>query len=369
MHGLLLGWSTAKIHSETGVKTRTIQSWRTNLLRFQSMNRPPHTALGRRRKLTKDEKEALKEALLRHGWMMQDEMAAWLANERGVEVSRSTVSRLLKEEGWSRKKIARISRTRNEALRMQYQRFMCQFSNDDVVHLDESNFNEKTGWRHYGYAPIGEEARYSEDVRRGKTWSICGALTVDGMLCTEIKRGYFDAEHFLEFVSEKLIPALQAKYGATPVVVVMDNCSVHVNHRVQQLIESAGYQLQYLPPYSPDFNPIELVWSVLKAWIRRWYFVKRRVCTDFGRFLRVALEQSQCDRYARAQYSHTAGGIYMDREKLENLQALLRQYERGHGFEGLAPAEDVEFDDREVEYDVGHVEEEELLLQMLRDEQ
>lgn len=144
---------------------------------------------------------------------------------------------------------------------------MCQFSNEDVVHLDELIFNKKTGWRHYGYALIGDEARYSEDVRRGRTWSICGVLAADGMLCTEIKRGYFSAEQFLQFISEKLIPALQARYGATPVVVVMDNCSAHVNHRVRELIEAANYQLQYLPPYSPDFNLIKLVWSVLKAWI------------------------------------------------------------------------------------------------------
>ena len=90
MHGLLLGWSTATIASETGAKPRTIQYWRTSLLRYQSMNRPPFAALGRRRKLTQDDKEALKEVLLRHGWMIQDEMAAWLANGRGVEVNQST---------------------------------------------------------------------------------------------------------------------------------------------------------------------------------------------------------------------------------------------------------------------------------------
>lgn len=107
--------------------------------------------------------------------------------------------------------------------------------------------------------------------------------------------------------------------------------------------------------------------SILKAWIRRWYFVRRRACGNFGRFIEVALEQSGCDRYARAQYSHTAGGIYMDREKLEDLQALLRQSERGHRFEGLAPAEDVEFDDAEANDNVEDVQEEELLSYMLGD--
>src|SRR2546421_10042645 len=71
MHGLLLGWSTEIIARETGAKPRTIQYWRTNLIRYQSMNRPPLAALGRRHKLTRADKDALKEALLQHGWMIQ----------------------------------------------------------------------------------------------------------------------------------------------------------------------------------------------------------------------------------------------------------------------------------------------------------
>ena len=59
----------------------------------------------------------------------------------------------------------------------------------------------------------------------------------------------------------------------------------------------------------------------------------------------------------------------MDQEKLEDLQALLRQYERGHRFEGLAPVEDVEFDDGEVNHELEHVEEEEVLSYMLGDGQ
>jgi hypothetical protein len=153
----------------------------------------------------------------------------WLENERGVVVNQSTISRLLKARDWSRKKIARISRTRNKEARRLYKQYMSQFANEDVVHLDESIFNEKTGWRHYGYAPIGDEARYLEDVRRGKTWSIYGVLSVDGLLCHSIKEGYFNSQQFLEFIAEVLIPALREKYGYRPIVIVMDNCSTHIN--------------------------------------------------------------------------------------------------------------------------------------------
>jgi transposase len=277
--------------------------------------------------------------------MMQDEMVHWLELERGVSVSRSTVCRLLKAEGWTHREIKRISRTQNQELRTLYKQRMRRYPAEDVIHLDESIFNEATGWRYRGYGPIGDEARYSDDIRRGKTWSICAVLTVDGLLCKEIRKGYFKAEDFLAFIEDTLIPAMQAKYQGRPVVVVMDNCSSHINRRVEELLEEAGHLLQYLPPYSPDFNPIELVWSVLKAWIRRWYYIKRRGCRNFRDFLEVALTQSECDRFARKQYRHTAGGIYLEREEYEAMFRGLREYEVGGDFEDLRPAEEAEFEE------------------------
>jgi transposase len=344
IYRIKLGESNEQIAKNTGAKLRTVQRWRLNWMRYNSCLRPPLAALGRPHSLTREDCNALFNALVQHGWMYQDEMKAWLLEERGVAVSTSTVCRLLKEEGWSRKKIQRISRSRNEELRSQYKRWMSRFAVEDVVHLDESIFNEKTGWRFRGYAPIGDEARYSENVKRGKTWSVCGVLAVDGLVCSSVKKGYFNGADFLTFIEEVMIPTLQVKYSR-PIVVVMDNCSTHISERVRELIEGAGFQLQYLPPYSPDFNPIELVWSVLKAWIRRWYYMKRRACHDFGAFLKLAIVQSECDRFARAQYSHAADGIYVERDRLEEIQGALWQYEQGRQLDGLGAAEEVDFEE------------------------
>jgi transposase len=78
-----------------------------------------------------------------------------------------------------------------------------------------------------------------------------------------------------------LIPALRERYSDRRVVVVIDNCSTHTNPEVELILEAAGYSLRYLPPYSPDFNPIELVFLVLKAWIKRWFAFKRPACVNF----------------------------------------------------------------------------------------
>jgi hypothetical protein len=79
--------------------------------------------------------------------------------------------------------------------------------------------------------------------------------------------------------------------------------------------------------------------------MRRWYYIKRRGCRNFRDFLEVALTQSECDRFARKQYRHTAGGIYLEREEYEAMLRGLREYEVGGDFEGLRPAEEAEFDD------------------------
>lgn len=76
--------------------------------------------------------------------------------------------------------------------------------------------------------------------------------------------GAFCGGAFLEFVKHSLIPNL--KIGD---VVIMDNAQIHKNPRVRELIEEAGFVLMFQPPYSPDLNPIEHLWSPLKEAIRR----------------------------------------------------------------------------------------------------
>lgn len=113
-------------------------------------------------------------------------------------MSQSTISRTLKRQKWTRKELRRISLNRSGDLRRLYIDDIRHFAAEDLVFLDESIFNEKTGWRHRAYAPIGDEARYSADLRRGDTWSICAAMTLDGWLpCTRVKKGYYSAEDFI----------------------------------------------------------------------------------------------------------------------------------------------------------------------------
>ena len=95
------------------------------------------------------------------------------------------------------------------------------------------------------------------------------ALSNDGVETLRVVRGTVDGDTFLEFVERELLPVLQPFNGMNPnSVVIMDNCSVHHVARVKSLISEVGALLHYLPPYSPDLNPIEECFSKVKSCLK-----------------------------------------------------------------------------------------------------
>ncbi len=96
-----------------------------------------------------------------------------------------------------------------------------------------------------------------------KTTTLIAALDHQGMRCSMTIDGAVNTLAFEAFVDQVLVPTLSAGEW-----VVMDNLSSHKGQRVRELIESTGAKLLYLPPYSPDLNPIELAFSKLKQLLR-----------------------------------------------------------------------------------------------------
>lgn len=104
-----------------------------------------------------------------------------------------------------------------------------------------------------------------------------------------------------------LLPALSWENNQLRVVVVLDN-STHVGEVSVSAIEVKGHIVRFLPPYSPDFNPIELAFSVLKARLQRNYVWTHPSFAEFGDYLVWAIGHSRCDQFAREQFRHAAGG-------------------------------------------------------------
>ena len=89
------------------------------------------------------------------------------------------------------------------------------------------------------------------------------ALGLEGSTAPMVIEGATDAAVFRAYIKHVLVPVLRAGQ-----IVVMDNLSSHKNAEVRKMIEATGAMLWFLPPYSPDFNPIEKMWSKVKEFLR-----------------------------------------------------------------------------------------------------
>jgi transposase len=131
-----------------------------------------------------------------------------------------------------------------------------------VKFIDESGINIAMT-RLYGRAPRGERALGSAPQNYGQNVTILGALSCTGLEAVMTIEGATDADVFRAYVREVLGPTLREGD-----IVIADNLSAHKVAGVQEAIAATGARLLYLPPYSPDLNPIERCWSKIKTCLR-----------------------------------------------------------------------------------------------------
>ena len=131
--------------------------------------------------------------------------------------------------------------------------------------LDESSARTNLT-RLYGWSGRGERCVDRTPQSHWKTLTLLSAMRLEGVIApaSVVLDGTLNAPTFLGYVQQCLAPAL--RQGD---VVVMDNLAAHKVRGVQEAIEQVGASVWYLPPYSPDLNPIEKLWSKVKAWLRR----------------------------------------------------------------------------------------------------
>jgi transposase len=131
-----------------------------------------------------------------------------------------------------------------------------------LVFIDECGATTQLT-RTRGRCPIGQRLIAPVPHGHWKVLTTIGALNLRGMVAAVTVDAPTDAEIFRSFVTDALVPALHKGQ-----IVVMDNLQPHKAAGVQEAIEAAGARVLYLPPYSPDFNPIEPTWSKIKQYLR-----------------------------------------------------------------------------------------------------
>jgi transposase len=133
---------------------------------------------------------------------------------------------------------------------------------EQLIFLDESGVSTQMT-RRYARAPRGIRVHETTPEGNWKILTLLGAMSMRGMIAAMTVEAATDAEIFLAYLDHVLCPAL-----CPGNVVIMDNLSSHKVAGVRERIEAAGAELLYLPPYSPDLNPIEKAWAKLKHLLR-----------------------------------------------------------------------------------------------------
>ena len=138
----------------------------------------------------------------------------------------------------------------------------CEGDFDRVLFLDETGAMTNLV-RTHGRSEQGDRCVAAAPAGHWKTMTAVAAIRLSGLTASATMADPMDGELFVTYVEHGLLAALQAGD-----VVVMDNLPSHRLPKVRELIESKGATLLYLPPYSPDFNPIEMIWSKVKRLLR-----------------------------------------------------------------------------------------------------
>ena len=169
-----------------------------------------------------------------------------------------------------------------------------------LVFIDETAVTTKMV-RHYGTrAPRGQRVVGSVPHGHWKTLTYVAALRVDGLTANYVMDGAMNGVYFLAYVEQVLVPTLRKGD-----IVFVDNLPAHKVAGVEEVIEAAGATLRFLPAYSPDLNPIEQVFSKLKAALRKGAArTVARLMKLIGRLVK-AFEPEECANY----FGHAGYGV------------------------------------------------------------
>jgi transposase len=155
-----------------------------------------------------------------------------------------------------------VASEQDEGKRAAFRAQLTLLASERLIFVDETSTHTAMT-RRYARAPRGQRAYGRVPRNHGANLSVMGALGLRGVIATMSVEGAVDTEIFNIFVSQVLVPALQPGE-----VVVLDNLSVHHASMSEQAVSAGGGSVVFLPPYSPDFSPLEPCWAKLKTFLR-----------------------------------------------------------------------------------------------------
>lgn len=283
-------------------------------LRMFGTGSPPVNPGGRPRSITPPMLEALFDHLTETPGLYLDEMAVFLCDEFDITVSSSSIKRALSSAGWTKKTAHKRAKEQNPDLRDFYFHKLSEFQSYQLVYVDESGCDKRIGFRRTGWSPLGVTPVQVAKFHRGQRYQILPAYAQDGIILSRVFAGSTDAVVFEDFIEQLLQHC--GRWPEPKSVLIMDNASFHHSERIRKMCSEAGVQLLYLPPYSPDLNPIEEFFSELKSYIKRnWKLYEAQPDQGFDTFLQTCVDIVGAKKAsAEAHFRHSGVTIEDSRE-------------------------------------------------------
>lgn len=208
------------------------------------------------------------------------ELKGELVNRYGFAVSEATICRTLRYMGCTRQSMHHVAIQQSEVCRARFMAEISMYDPSMLIWLDETGCDRRSTIRKNGYSPRCMPLSDRRFLVRGVRYSAIPIVSMEGIHDVFITEGAVDGTKFSEFIRSSLLPVLTPFNNVNPrSVVIMDNASIHHVQEVSHLIETqARAKLHYLPPYSPDLNPAEGVFSQVKS-IMKLNHMLFQVCT------------------------------------------------------------------------------------------
>jgi len=138
-----------------------------------------------------------------------------------------------------------------------------------LVFLDETGSDRRNTIRRHGYSLRGKPLVSHELLVRGERISAIAFMSMSGMLDCKTVKHSVNGDMFYDFMQTTVLPHMMTFDGVNPhSILIMDNCSIHHVDGIVQMVHEVGALIHFLPPYSPDYNPIEEAFSKVKANLR-----------------------------------------------------------------------------------------------------
>lgn len=186
-----------------------------------------------------------------------------------IVASKSTISRAIKKMRYSRKVLSLIPVERNTPnaieRRIGYARHVSNLSDDQMLFLDECGFNFHTS-RHFGYSTVNQKAVKNITGNRGQNTSLLSVISNSGCEASRIFRGAVNTQRLVDFIQEELreFPTNEPKK-----TLILDNVRFHHSPEVKEACIRKNLNILFLPPYSPQLNPIEEFFGIIKSFYKR----------------------------------------------------------------------------------------------------